>query len=79
MNVILEILLAYLAYRFIAGFLLPLYRTTSQIRRQFQKMSSQPPPTSPGSQPPPAGNGKSETTESDSSKVGEYIDFEEVK
>ena len=82
MNVFVEILLVYLLYRFIAGFLVPLYRTTRNMRQQFHDMHGRPPadgpaPKSPNSgapAPDQPGNPKPGTT-----KVGEYIDFEEIK
>ena len=80
MNVFVLIILFYLLYRFIGGFLLPLYRTTRQMRQQFRNMNGHPPSegtngthTNTTHQEQP-GNPKP-----GSSKVGEYIDFEEVK
>jgi hypothetical protein len=80
MNVFVLAILFYLLYRFISGFLIPLFRTTVHMRRQFHNMNR-----TPGSQPgnpPNAGNGSTDAADapkSTSSKVGEYIDFEEVK
>jgi hypothetical protein len=65
----------YLLYRFIFGFLLPVFRTTRQVKQQFRNMqesangnagatSRQQPRPEPKPKHPP---------------VGEYIDFEEVK
>ena len=62
----------YLLYRFIFGFLVPVVRTTKQVRQQFRNMQEggnagasqqQPRQEQKPKQPP----------------VGEYIDFEEVK
>jgi len=83
MNVILELLLVYMLYRFIAGFLIPVYRASRQMRRQFHNMNGRPPAdgSGPASPNPPgnsAANNKSANTEP-TSKVGEYIDFEEIK
>jgi hypothetical protein len=79
MNLFVLIILGYLVYRFIAGFLFPLFRTTSHMRQQFQHMNREPNgqpghgTNGPGpAEPPPA-------SKPGSSKVGEYIDFEEVK
>jgi hypothetical protein len=81
MNVFVLAILGYFLYRFIAGFLVPLFRATGQMRQQFHNMNQQPPPggqpgnptnsKASGEQPGPTGQG--------SEKVGEYIDFEEVK
>ena len=85
MNVFVLAILFYLLYRFIGGFLLPLFRTTRQMRQQFQEMNGKPPAGGQAGNPPNSGNGSTGTTggaeapKSGSSKVGEYIDFEEVK
>ncbi len=55
MNVFVLAILFYLLYRFIGGFLIPLFRTTVHMRRQFHNMNR-----TPGSQPgnpPNPGNG----------------------
>jgi hypothetical protein len=83
MNVFLDLILLYLLYRFIAGFLVPLFRTASHVRKQFHNVNGQ--PNGQNSRPPDSGNGTTGTPGSkepprqESSKVGEYIDFEEVK
>ena len=75
MKYILYILLGYVLYRFITGFLIPVFRTGKQIKKQFNEMqqgmhdqmqqqSSTPPPQQQATKTSPA---------------GEYIDFEEVK
>ena len=79
MNVLLEVLLAYLIYRFVAGFLVPIYRTTRNMRRQFQEMNSQRPPADTGGAAQTNTNSQPGNQKTTSSKVGEYIDFEEVK
>jgi hypothetical protein len=82
MNLFVLIILGYLLYRFIAGFLVPLFRTTSQMRQQFHDMNRQPPPGGQPGNPSNSGNGtagKPEASKTETSKVGEYIDFEEVK
>jgi hypothetical protein len=80
MNIFVLFILGYLLYRFIGGFLVPLFRTTSQMRRQFHEMNGQPPA---GSQKGNQTTGtdpaeQAHAPKSESSKVGEYIDFEEV-
>jgi hypothetical protein len=79
MNIFVLALLVYLVYRFVAGFLIPLFRTTRHVRQHFQDMTGGSPgpsekagpagPTSPSGNHEPSGP----------SKVGEYIDFEEIK
>jgi hypothetical protein len=80
MNILVELLLVYLLYRFIAGFIIPLFRASRQMRQQFQDMNRQ----ANGQTGNHTTNGTGQTKppgtpESGSSKLGEYIDFEEVK
>ena len=79
MNVFVLAILIYLLYRFIAGFLIPVIRTTSHVRQQFNNMNkpSQEGPTQNAERP--TRNAERPDTHSGTSKVGEYIDFEEVK
>jgi hypothetical protein len=90
MNVFVLAILFYLLYRFIGGFLIPLFRTTSHMRQQFNDMNNQPhqdsQPTNPHSQgfggqsgPRPTASDQHGSSNSGTPKVGEYIDFEEVK
>jgi len=75
--VLLDIFLIYLAYQFIFNFLVPVFRTTQQVKKGFREMHQHmndqqnknpysPPPTQ--SSEGPAEN-----------DTGEYIDFEEIK
>jgi hypothetical protein len=80
MNVFVLAILIYLLYRFIAGFLIPVIRTTSDVRQQFNNMNK--PPNQEGQTPNaqgPTPNTHQNGPHSGASKVGEYIDFEEVK
>jgi hypothetical protein len=90
MNIFVLFILGYLLYRFIGGFLIPLFRTTRHMRQQFNNMNKQPGQdgrhsnTSSqgfGAQPGQrsTANGQRKSPDSGSPKVGEYIDFEEVK
>jgi len=91
MNVIFLAILFYLLYRFITGFLIPVFRTTKHMREQFSQMKGGPMNNQPGSGTAgPAGESRASTQSAapknsqagrrpNSSKVGEYIDFEEVK
>ncbi len=78
MNVFVLAILFYLIYRFIGGLIIPLFRTTRAMRQQFTNMSGQNPnqngTSSQETKAPQGSNAKP-----DSSKVGEYIDFEEVR
>jgi len=83
MNVFVLAILIYLFYRFVSGFLIPLFRASRHMRQQFHHMNQQANgqadnPSNPG--PKPGTNGQpGKTPKSGVSKVGEYIDFEEVK
>ena len=91
MNVIFLAILFYLLYRFITGFLIPVFRTTRQVREQFSQMKGQQMNNQPGSGTNGNSGGAGATTQNaapkgsranrrpNTSKVGEYIDFEEVK
>jgi hypothetical protein len=89
MNIFVLAILIYLLYRFIAGFLIPVIRTTSHVRQQFNQhaqgstQNAERPTqnaersTQNTERPTPGAQRSSQT--SGTSKVGEYIDFEEVK
>jgi Domain of unknown function (DUF4834) len=87
MNVFVLAILIYLLYRFIAGFLIPIIRTTNHVRQQFNSMNNQPGQDgqSTNAQGPsynaqrPTPNAQRSNPSSEAPKVGEYIDFEEVK
>ena len=91
MNVFFLAILFYLLYRFITGFLIPVFRTTKHVRQQFSQMNGQQMNTPPGSGTTgPAGGSQASPHNAapkrsragrhpNTSKVGEYIDFEEIK
>lgn len=75
LSLLFWLLLGYLAYRFVFGFLLPLVRTTRQVRKSFREMNQRmnehfggapgPDPQRVHPSAPPAGK-------------DDYIDFEEI-
>jgi Domain of unknown function (DUF4834) len=83
MNVFVLAILFYLLYRFIGGFLIPLFRTTSHVRQQFNNMNKQPGQEDHQSSTQNAQHStqgaQRDGNHSGTTKVGEYIDFEEVK
>ena len=79
MNVFVLAILIYLVYRFVAGFLIPVIRTTSHVRQQFNNMNKPPQEEQPMNGQRPTANDQRNGTHSGTTKVGEYIDFEEVK
>lgn len=63
----------YFAYRFIVGFAWPVYKTTKQVKKQFDAMREQQEQFN-QSQQPPAPEKKAQKVDSD-----DYIEFEEIK
>jgi hypothetical protein len=63
--------LAYMAYQLVFNFVLPIYRTTRQVRRGFRDMQNQGYGAS--------ANQAKQATAKPQKPVGDYIDFEEVK
>jgi len=76
MEFVLYFILAYLFYRLVFNFILPIYRTTRQVKKGFremhEKMNQQFGGTNTENTGPTPGR-------PDNNKVGDYIDFEEVK
>jgi len=68
--------LAYLLYQLVFKFILPIYRTTKQVKRGFRDMQERMNGhvKTNGSEKPPDPSKNSHTK-----KAGDYIDFEEVK
>jgi len=65
----------YLGYRLVFDFIIPIYRTTTRIKKGFREMHEK------MNQHPGQQNGSSEQNSNDTTKgkVGDYIDFEEIK
>jgi hypothetical protein len=69
--------LIYLLYRLVFHFIIPLYKTTRQVKKSFRNMQDQMRQhTDPYGQQQPQ---KNQQKKPGASKVGDYIDFEEVK
>lgn len=66
------LLIAYLLYRFIFGFVIPVYRTTRKVKQGFREMQDRMNEAERQRTPPPQSTPQRE-------QPGEYIDFEEVK
>ena len=65
--------LIYLLYRLVFHFILPIYRTTKQVKKGFRDMQDQM-----KQHTEPQGQPKSTQKKPGATKVGDYIDFEEV-
>ena len=82
MGVILTILFLYLMYRFVAGFVLPLYRTTKQFKEQVDQFKDQVNEQGGYRGQSPDGNRTFIKTVDQKPRFdaeGEYIPFEETK
>ncbi len=69
--------LAYLAYRLIFNFILPIYRTTKRVKQGFNAMKEQ--MNQQTQQYTPNTSTPNEQKKPNLNNVGEYIDFEDVK
>ncbi len=89
LKTVLLLLLAYIAYRFIFGFLIPVTRATRQVRRQFkaaqeqmdaQMRSQQQYPGAGGQQfqQGPGSFSQVDPSRTDKPRKSDYIDFEEI-
>lgn len=69
--------LTYLFYKLVVHFILPVYRTTQQVKRSFREMNERV-----NSQTASQNGQHSSSPQRDKNKksgIGDYIDFEEVK
>ncbi|HEX3168416.1 MAG TPA: hypothetical protein VFD24_06305 [Chitinophagaceae bacterium] len=77
MRYLLYAFLIYLAYRMVFHFIIPIYKTTRQVKKQFREMHSRMEDQMNQQQ----ANEQTSTlhTENKKEQVGDYIDFEELK
>ena len=68
---------AYLVFKLVADFIIPVYKTTQQMKQKFREMNGQMRGQD-GTQPAPDTQQK-DNSSGEKSPLGEYIDFEEVK
>ena len=76
LRILLYIFLIYLVYQFVFSFLLPLYKTAQKLRNGFHEMNDR--MNSAAGQPQNAQQAPP-NNDAPKEKVGEYIDFEEIK
>ena len=69
--------LIYLAYRLVFHFIIPIYKTTRQVKKQFREMHSRIQDNM--GQQPPYQQPVTPATENKNQQAGDYIDFEELK
>ena len=68
--------LAYLLFRLVFNFIIPIYRTTKQVKKGFRDMQEQ---MRQHSNPQGQQSQDTQPKKPGATKVGDYIDFEEVK
>lgn len=70
--------IAYLVYRLVTDFVIPIYKTAKQVKQKFREMNEQ--MQGKGPKPGPASQNTDATPQKKKAgTVGDYIDFEEVK
>ena len=69
--------LIYLAYRLVFHFIIPIYKTTRQVKKQFREMHSRMQDNM--SQQRPYQQPATPANENKKQQAGDYIDFEELK
>jgi hypothetical protein len=69
--------LIYLAYRLVFHFIIPIYKTTRQVKKQFREMHSRMQDNM--GQQPPYQQPVTPATENKNQQAGDYIEFEELK
>ena len=69
--------LIYLAYRLVFHFIIPIYKTTRQVKKQFREMHSRMQDNM--GQQPPYQQPVTPVAENKNQQAGDYIDFEELK
>ena len=67
--------LVYLLYRLVFHFIIPIYRTTKQVKKGFRDMQEKMYQQS----NPQASSEPSQNKKTGNTQVGDYIDFEEIK
>jgi hypothetical protein len=77
-RILLYIFLIYLLYQFIFKFIIPVYKTTQQVKKGFREMHDRMNDFANGQQQPSSQQKQSSNNSAEES-AGEYIDFEEVK
>jgi len=77
-RILLYIFLVYLAYQFIFNFIIPVYRTTQQVKKGFREMHNRMNDFANGQQSSPSQQAQSSNNAAKESG-GEYIEFEEIK
>jgi len=80
-RIVFELFVLYLLYKLIFDFIIPVAKTTKQVKRQFNDMSNRMQDTMKQQQDQQQTNNftKSTSGSAPAAKSGDYIEFEEVK
>lgn len=77
-KILLYAFLIYIAYRFVFGFIIPVYKTTRQVKKQFREMNDRVNEYM-QQQEQQFNQQKQQEPEKPQGKKGDYIEFEEIK
>jgi hypothetical protein len=69
----------YFAYRFVVGFLIPVVRTTRQVREQFNHVREQQDFFRQAAKPEDTPRQQTRSSNTAKANDGDYLDFEEIK
>lgn len=76
LRVLFYAFLLYILFKLVFNFIIPIYRTTRQVKKSFREMNEHMRQQAEGFQQQNTPSSQSKNKEN---KAGEYIDFEEVK
>jgi len=79
LRIAFELFALYLLYKLIFDFIIPVVKTTKQVKRQFGEMNAQMQEKMKQQQRPPAGFQPTTGATAPKPKNDDYIEFEEVK
>jgi hypothetical protein len=79
LRILLFIFLGYLLFQFIFRFLIPVIRTTRQVKRGFREMNSRMNEFMSQQGTQSSEPAKPQADKKEKSQAGDYIDFEEIK
>ena len=78
-RILLYALLTWFLYKLIFGFIIPVYKTTQQMKKKFREMNNNMQGEQQGQQEYNGRTSNQGSAPGSKTKVGDYIDFEEIK
>jgi Sec-independent protein translocase protein TatA len=78
-RIVFELFALYLLYKLVFDFIIPVAKTTKQVKKQFSEMNSRMEENMRQQQPQQPNQYTSNTTAPATKKNDDYIDFEEIK